>query len=90
MCITNGWVLGNEWFERRLSHTINRYSWGGKWRSITDYIIMTKEIKTSVRYVKVKPSVNFDSDHRLLVPDFKDHQNMKAIQKCLGTTGKTV
>jgi hypothetical protein len=44
-CITNVCVTGSGRFEMGLSHELTRYRWGRVWRSIIDYIIMTKVSK---------------------------------------------
>jgi hypothetical protein len=53
-----------------LSHTLTCYRWDGQSKLIIDYVI-TKEIRNILTNVSVLPGINFRSDYRLLVADFK-------------------
>ena len=81
-CKRNNFIIGNSWFQKQESHKYTRYSWNNEHKTIIDYIMCTKLIQNKLTNVKVIPSVNFDSDHRLLVGDFKKIQDRKfAIRK---------
>jgi hypothetical protein len=43
MCNRYGWVTGNRWSQKR-SHKTTYYSWDGKFWTITDDFIMTRNI----------------------------------------------
>lgn len=71
-CLRNSLVVKNSWFNKRVSHKITRYSWDGQSKTVIDYVITDQERSRLVTDVKVIPSENLNSDHRLLVADLKD------------------
>ncbi|XP_022188445.1 uncharacterized protein LOC111047087 [Nilaparvata lugens] len=73
LCIRNNLIIKNSWFKKRLAHKITRYSWNGEQKTLIDYVIADREAGKSVIDVKVIPSENLDSDHRLLVTELKHH-----------------
>ena len=80
-CLRNGLVLKNSWFKKRISHKITRYSWNGQQKTIIDYVITDEEKSNLVTDVKVIPSDNINSDHRLLVADLREIHVSKIVSK---------
>jgi hypothetical protein len=40
----NDHMIGNNWFQKRRSHKITHYSWDGSVGSITDYLILIRNL----------------------------------------------
>uniref|UniRef100_A0A8D8LKZ5 Craniofacial development protein 2 n=2 Tax=Cacopsylla melanoneura TaxID=428564 RepID=A0A8D8LKZ5_9HEMI len=71
LCRRNNLAIGNTWYKKRKSHKITRYSWDGRYETVIDYTILSKEIHNTLCDTKVIPNVSLGSDHRLLVSTFK-------------------
>lgn len=71
LCQRNGLRIGNSWFKKRESHTVTRYSWDGRIKSVIDYVVVDRDWGKYLTDVKVIPSVSMDGDHRLLVAQWK-------------------
>ena len=78
MCRRHGLKVGNSWYKKRDSQKITRYSWNGEQGTVLDYILVDEDLKPDLREVKVIPGVSIDSDHRLVVAEFKE---LKVIKK---------
>lgn len=79
LCVRNRLIIGNSWFMKRESHKVTRYGWDGISKSVIDYFITNKDMLEILNDVKVIPSENLSSDHRLLVATF-EFENLKEIR----------
>jgi hypothetical protein len=61
----------NNWFEKRRSHNITCYSCDGSFGTITDYFILTRNLWNILNDVKVISSISLETDHGILIADFR-------------------
>lgn len=73
-CVRRGLKIMNTYFDHRPSHRYTRYRWNNNTgefdqKSVIDYVIASD--RRMIMNVKVIPGETMDSDHRLLVADFR-------------------
>ena len=80
-CSTNGFSIGNTYFQHKLIHKKTWRSPDGKTLNEIDYICVNNRWKSSLRDVRVKRGADIGSDHYLLVTTVKLRLKRKKREK---------
>ncbi|XP_049942593.1 uncharacterized protein LOC126419449 [Schistocerca serialis cubense] len=77
-CKRNGLAIANSWYKKRSSHKITWYSGDWSQTSVVDYVLVDRQMMSSLTDVKVISSEALDSDHRLLVATLREKKDRRA------------
>ncbi|XP_049958723.1 uncharacterized protein LOC126475126 [Schistocerca serialis cubense] len=77
-CKRNGLAIANSWYKKRSSNKITWYSGDWSQTSVVDYVLVDRQMMSSLTDVKVIPSEALDSDHRLLVATLREKKDRRA------------